>query len=779
MIEPPSKQLRETLLKLNLCSARDFRRCRGRVRRLARDLPAFDSVWIDALLQARKLTPFQAKLLESPDPSRLCVGPCLLTGQLGQGVAATTYLARRRDGNERCVLKLIDRPPESMSSGLTSLENLIARLEGFSHPSIVAPHTALRDAERLVAVSRFVSGLHLGELLVRRGRFPSAIVIELAAQLIDGLAALEETGCLHGDVHLANVRVTSAGVAVLVDTGIRPAVAPELTVAAGHPPDRCDGIAPELIGTGNRATAASDLYALGCLLWQLLAGRPPFPSGDPLSKLAAHQMRPVGDVREWAPDTPPALAEAIRTFTEKDPADRPSTFREVRETWNRPRPAGRRRLSHFRTMFNTSAPRIPVAAHSGTSSRWPLLLTLLFVFSGAALTLLHQGLVSVPASISHRFHNLTSNWRTQEGSKTGQSGDVKNDETRASRQLLPFPAPSAAGVILLTSNGPYEAAEIEAVGELTIRGTSPHHPVIVVSGNPFKVLAEQLTLENVHVRNAGRSPQDSGAQRRKPRALLFVEAQNLTIRGCSFRTDALESAKHSKPADARTSIIAVAWKSIDANDRSGGRVAVLNTVFSGSGTSISLSAVPHQIQIGNCLKLGPGAFLNLAAGPQAGRELHAKFDRLTLRQAEALLRITLPEKRGDPGRITCEANDCVIDLAGHNAALFQLIATGKIERWLPAIEMIGEGSLANSNMIVATRLNPANQTASVLSSDSIEVEGISAGPFKFRGPFSPFPRDATIKSNSYQAPSRSPYPPGIDAAELHFPDNQQRPMQRR
>ena len=65
MIEPPSKPLRETLLRLRICTAADFRRAKRRVRRLARDLPAFDFIWIDALLNLRRLTPFQARLLET------------------------------------------------------------------------------------------------------------------------------------------------------------------------------------------------------------------------------------------------------------------------------------------------------------------------------------------------------------------------------------------------------------------------------------------------------------------------------------------------------------------------------------------------------------------------------------------------------------------------------------------------------------------------------------------------------------------------------------------
>ena len=67
MWEPPTEELRGRLLTLNLCSPRDWRRCRPIVRRLARDLPTFDSVWLDALVQLGRLTPFQARRLEEKD----------------------------------------------------------------------------------------------------------------------------------------------------------------------------------------------------------------------------------------------------------------------------------------------------------------------------------------------------------------------------------------------------------------------------------------------------------------------------------------------------------------------------------------------------------------------------------------------------------------------------------------------------------------------------------------------------------------------------------------
>ena len=77
VLEPLSEPIRKLLFELRLCSPRDLRRCKRIVRGLTHDLPAFDSVWLDALVQIGRLAPYQAKILESSCPAKIRIGPCL------------------------------------------------------------------------------------------------------------------------------------------------------------------------------------------------------------------------------------------------------------------------------------------------------------------------------------------------------------------------------------------------------------------------------------------------------------------------------------------------------------------------------------------------------------------------------------------------------------------------------------------------------------------------------------------------------------------------------
>lgn len=388
MVEPPSRRLQQILLGLKLCSPRDLRRCASRVKALSADLPAFDSVWLDALVHRRLLTSWQAQAIEADQPELLRIGPCIIEDRIGQSHRSATYLARLPDQQGQCVIKRVVVPSELRQSINDRLNQLTEKSPGLTQSGVIVPHSVsevpnapipeLASSEKLkesaatrasrqtgtvstskkrgtkagvgrarhktkavsrersdklntelAIVSRWVDGLSLSEILLRRGRLPAAEVDAIARQLLDSLATLHDAGIVHGEILLSNIRLLPSGQAVLVDSGIRPAIHPGLKISAHVSPEQNDGIAPELIGTGAAATPRSDLYALGFALWHVLAGRPAFPTGDPLARLAAHQTERLSDIREFAPDTPDQLARTIEWLTDPVPSRRPRNAREL------------------------------------------------------------------------------------------------------------------------------------------------------------------------------------------------------------------------------------------------------------------------------------------------------------------------------------------------------------------------------------------------------------------------------------------------------------------
>ena len=139
MPEPPSKQLQNVLFGQKLCTPRDVRRCSSRVRRLSRDLPTFDSVWLDALVQSRVLTAFQAQVIETDEATDLTIGPCLVLDRLGHSSRAETFLARHRSSREPCVIKQVSISIELAEGTLSSLKGVVEKSQVIDHPGLILP----------------------------------------------------------------------------------------------------------------------------------------------------------------------------------------------------------------------------------------------------------------------------------------------------------------------------------------------------------------------------------------------------------------------------------------------------------------------------------------------------------------------------------------------------------------------------------------------------------------------------------------------------------------
>lgn len=774
MLEPLSERLRTLLLELGLCSAGDLRHCRRLVRRLTHDLPAFDSVWLDALVQIGRLTHYQARVLESASPAEIRIGPCVAVQRIGGGSFGQTLLARPVGSDDLCVIKHLAASDRLSTETVERLEKFVMSARGFNHPSLAPPVSCFRVEHQLALVSRYVPGSHLGELLVRRGRFPAAVVWEIGRQLADGLEMLAQRGLTHGDVRAANVRLTSAGTAVLVDAGIRPALDPVLTMHSGLAPERYDGIAPELIGVGGQPCTATDAYALGCLLWQLLAGRPPFPGGDPLVKLAAHQTRTIDDVRKWSPETPAPLARGIERLTSRSPADRPPRFADLLEFWGLPSRSGRRRLATFRRRFDAPARSVAARRPLSALTRWLFIAASVFALSGGVATLVNQGARNVAlswaAGISQGWQ-----WGAQAQAPTAtarQTVSTTASFTGAAADYAPLPAPDRHGVVHLESSGPYRASDLTVVGELSIVGGDTATPHIVIGDQPFRLCAEMVRLKNVRIV----TPIQPAARSSNLRALVRVEAQGLSIEECLFDSGGsigTATANASQPIFAPpTGPALIAWKLLDTGDHRGGTATIRNAVLLGDGPALYLAHAVRQVNCENVLKVGPGPLVQLAATPAAKSTWTLKLNHSTIRAAGAVVRWVVPADQAAPakssepsrGTIEVEAADCVFDIDSPHAALFELAGPQPLPEWLRSLRMTGEGSVTRPMLEVAAWVSTLDGRLTTLEGIPIELEGLIADEFHFAGEFPD--RPAASEVHDSEAPRRSATPPGICAAAL-------------
>ena len=758
-----SDDLIRRLTELQLCRPQDFQRAKGCVRRLAYDLPAFDSVWIDALVQLRRLTPYQARVLEQGTAAELRIGPYVIVDELGRGPRATTYLAKSLERQDRSVVKRLRLPAENVSECRRRLLALLERTVGWSHPHLIVPHSMPACGEQeLAVVSRFVQGVPLSELLVRRGRFPASAVIEVARQLLDGLASLDGRGLVHGDIRLSNVRLTDRGFAVLVDGGVRPAVCPELTIHESFALEGYDGVAPELIGTGVTPNASTELYALGCLLWQLLAGRPPYPMADPLMKLAAHQTRRIEDVREWAPDTPAQLALAILAMTSPQPEERPRSFDELLQRWGRPGAMSRSRLRRYRRTFDGAVPHLAQPTASRTEGRWPWVAVSLFVIAGATLTFADKGLRNDLLALTNRVSeivrpldpNTGSSATSNDSSRTGTASS-----TRSHDGLLPLPPPAANGEIILAEAGPYDVANVATNDTLTIRGAAGVNPVIQIGREPLRLAAESVTLINVVVRCR------SSAGASSLPAMLLIRSRTVSIDGCEFEMGPLD--KSTAPLDATSA--ALAWLPPDASPfekstQSAGQFEIANTTFRGHGAALQFAESPRTVQLTNCLKLGHGACFTLGSKATA-RPVKFELSRVTLRDTGPLLRFggSFAEQSTAP-QIGIVAQDCVFALSSTAPSLIEIQASRPRGNLAQSIQMTGQGSVVPLKLELLTVSDPSRgKPVTVVEADE-QFEGLIASDLEFAGPAPA--ETAASELRQMSAPRSSTTLPGVDPTRL-------------
>ncbi|MEV3985939.1 protein kinase [Nonomuraea sp. NPDC049758] len=244
----------------------------------------------------------------------------VLLDEIGAGAMGTVWRARHRETGEIVAVKLL-------RSNLAGDQDLVLRfvqernvLRTLRHPHIVTMRDFVIEGERLALVMDLVEGGDLRGLLQQHGTLPPAMAAELMAQVAEALAAAHAKGVVHRDVKPGNVLIDGpTGQVRLTDFGVaRIVLGPGLTQTTsiiGTP----TYLSPE-VADGGVPTPAVDVYAAGLILYELLAGRPPFVGEHPMALLRQHAMA----MPRRLPGMPDALWSVIAACTAKDPAARPA-----------------------------------------------------------------------------------------------------------------------------------------------------------------------------------------------------------------------------------------------------------------------------------------------------------------------------------------------------------------------------------------------------------------------------------------------------------------------
>ncbi|HEY7422257.1 MAG TPA: serine/threonine-protein kinase [Gaiellaceae bacterium] len=238
---------------------------------------------------------------------------------LGSGGSGSVWLARDERTGLDVALKIV--PREGKSAVRAEREaKAAARLR---HPACLRAYAFGRDSRHVYIAYEFVPGQTYREAL-RAGKLTDDDAIEACAQVCDGLAHAHAAGILHRDVKPSNVLLTDGGrvSARVLDFGLAQMADAETLTEAGDVPGTLAYISPERLA-GGEATPAADVYAVGVMLWEALAGRHPFWRGSMLETARAIEAgaRPLGALR---PDLPKRLLRLVDSALSTSPARRPT-----------------------------------------------------------------------------------------------------------------------------------------------------------------------------------------------------------------------------------------------------------------------------------------------------------------------------------------------------------------------------------------------------------------------------------------------------------------------
>jgi serine/threonine-protein kinase len=240
---------------------------------------------------------------------------------LGRGGMAEVYLATDRVLERPVAVKVLGSWLAHDTSFVERFRREALAAARISHPSLVAVYDAGSEQDLHFIVMEHVPGETLADALQREGRLPADRARAIAARAGEALAVAHAAGIVHRDVKPANVMLTAGGGVKLMDLGIARGIEGESITRASSILGTAGYVSPEQ-ARGERVDHRSDIYSLGCVLYEMLTGRQPFEADNPVAVAYKHVHETPVAPTSIEPSTPPALEAATLRAMEKDPSAR-------------------------------------------------------------------------------------------------------------------------------------------------------------------------------------------------------------------------------------------------------------------------------------------------------------------------------------------------------------------------------------------------------------------------------------------------------------------------
>jgi eukaryotic-like serine/threonine-protein kinase len=245
-----------------------------------------------------------------------------LLGPLGAGGMAVVYKAQDLSLGRLVAVKVLRDNLTSDPDFLTRFQQEARAAANLAHPNIVTVHDFGRDADRYYIVMEYIEGKDLKTLIKEGAPFPIARALDLSIQMCAGIGYAHRAGLVHCDVKPQNILITADGRVKITDFGIARAL------ASLHPGETTDVVwgspqyySPEQ-AAGESPTPASDVYSIGVVMFEMLAGRLPFVASTQPALAMMHLRDEPPSLSLFNPGVPPALEIIVHKVLAKEPSAR-------------------------------------------------------------------------------------------------------------------------------------------------------------------------------------------------------------------------------------------------------------------------------------------------------------------------------------------------------------------------------------------------------------------------------------------------------------------------
>lgn len=286
------------------------------------------------------LTPWQCDKLLQGRHKGFVLGKYRLLSLLGKGGMSAVYLAEHMLMRRRCAIKVLPSTRVNDSSYLGRFHREAQAVASLDHPNIVRAYDVdhEKDGDRDIhfLVMEYVEGRSLHEVIQQDGVLPFVTAADYARQAAIGLDYAHKAGLVHRDIKPGNLLLDLNGVVRILDLGLARFSGDDddhsLTVAHDERVlGTADYLAPEQALDSHKVDACADIYSLGCTLYFLLTGSPPFTEGSLAQRLMAHQTKAPPPLSNKRPDVPTGLSAIVAKMMAKRADDRYQTAGDAAE----------------------------------------------------------------------------------------------------------------------------------------------------------------------------------------------------------------------------------------------------------------------------------------------------------------------------------------------------------------------------------------------------------------------------------------------------------------